>query len=315
MRSFAVRFSQIVVSGGFFQIHCPLFSSAMIPPAKARSAIQPTSGGAQHQGASPSVGYFRSRCSHFFHIGSSLHSVTGRSRVSRRLGPWRNWPSSALQASPQPLTLMLFSTGKTAAGLACRTAELVMPRTRAPPKPPSSARSRAVAAHVGRVRGRAVRAIHAGTAAVVMSVRAFLERERLHRHAILRDRPAERTSEATGLSLRSVSRMADDVHHAGLPPDGTLERRDVPKRVPAEELVRVREAVCAQYHSRTLPTLDSTPQHLSALDEVVGVQGGAVGDAIGGGGEGGGVSGSAPSAAGSAGGGVCRSAGGAQEGE
>lgn len=169
---------------------------------------------------------------------------------------------------------MLSAIGKQAAGLACCTADLVMPRTRAPPGPSRSARSWAVAALVGRVRARAVRAIHGGTAAAVMSVRAFFERKRLHRRAILRDRPAERTAEATRLSLRSVSRMADDEHRAGLPPDGIRERRDAPKRVPADELVRVREAIYAQYHSRSLPTLDSTLLHLSAPDAGVDGHGG-----------------------------------------
>lgn len=79
-----------------------------------------------------------------------------------------------------------------------------------------------------------MRSIHAGTAAVVMSVRASFQREPRNRGAILRDRPAERTAEATGLSLRSITRLGDDAHREGLPPDGTPERRDVPKRVPAE---------------------------------------------------------------------------------
>lgn len=54
-----------------------------------------------------------------------------------------------------------------------------------------------------------------------------------------------------------------------LPPDGTPERRDVPQRVPADELVRVREAIYAQYYACTLPTLEKSLEYLETPTEGV----------------------------------------------
>lgn len=128
-------------------------------------------------------------------------------------------------------------------------------------------RGRAIAAPGGGKRARALRSIHAGTAAVVLSVRAFFEREMRNRRAELRDRPAERTALATGLSTASVSRVCNDVHRAALPGEGATETRRSARRVPAEELARLREAIYSQYHNRTLPTLDSTLEVLSGAEE------------------------------------------------
>lgn len=72
------------------------------------------------------------------------------------------------------------------------------------------ARSRTVAKPGGDKRGKVQRRIHAGTAAVLMSVRAVFSREHRNRRAILRNSPAERTSEATGLSLSVVTHLSDD---------------------------------------------------------------------------------------------------------
>lgn len=105
------------------------------------------------------------------------------------------------------------------------------------------ARPRAVAKPGDEKLGRALRRIHAGTAAVVMSVRAYFSREQRNRRAILRDRLAERTAEATGVSLSVVTHLSKDAYRAGLPLGNTPETRDRPKRVPPGEVVRVREAI------------------------------------------------------------------------
>lgn len=96
--------------------------------------------------------------------------------------------------------------------------------------PRSVVRSRAAVPHGVESRGIASRVNHAGTAAVVMSVRSFFERELHSRRSILQDRPAGRTTEATGLILRSIYRLANEGHRGGLPVDGTPEKRVFPKR-------------------------------------------------------------------------------------
>lgn len=132
--------------------------------------------------------------------------------------------------------------------------------------PRSVLRSRAAVPHGVESRGLASRVIHAGTAAVVMSVRSFFERELHSGRSILQDRPAERTMEATGLSFRSIYRLANEGHRGGLPVDGTPEKRVFPKRAPSEALVRVHEAIYTQYHNPTLPTLHSTLENLTTLE-------------------------------------------------
>lgn len=131
-----------------------------------------------------------------------------------------------------------------------------MPRTHVLQGPLRNTRVRAVVAPVSRVRGPGMRAIYAATPPFVIGVRASFEREHRRRRAIYRERPAERKAQATGFRRRSIARLGNGAHRDRLRSDGTPERRETPNWVPAEELVRVREAFHAQYDACTLPTLD-----------------------------------------------------------
>lgn len=128
----------------------------------------------------------------------------------------------------------------------------------------SMARSRAVAKPGGEKQERALPRIHADTAAVLVSVRAFFSQEQSNRRAILRDRAAERTAEAKGFSFSVVAHRSSDGYRVDVPLDSTPETCDHPKWVPPGELVRMRVAIYAQYHNHSLPTLDSTVDFLNS---------------------------------------------------
>lgn len=81
----------------------------------------------------------------------------------------------------------------------------------------------------------------------VRHIRQHCELDNSSSRRILLKKPAERTSAATGLSLRPVSRICATgaLERAG--PDGVPERRKSRRRVPPEEYTRVRAAVYQQY--------------------------------------------------------------------
>lgn len=98
---------------------------------------------------------------------------------------------------------------------------------------------------------------------LIANVRAFFERERRAGRASGLSRPAERTARATGVAEATVTRVARDGYANKLPPSGTPQTRHGGRRIPPEELARVRQAVYAQYKNRTIPTLDSILAYLS----------------------------------------------------
>jgi len=98
----------------------------------------------------------------------------------------------------------------------------------------------------------------------MLTLRAYFDTEAAARKSFNLFRPAQRMAKATGLSPASISRLATEEYAANRPKDGTPETRRSSRRVPQEELARVRKAIYAQYHIPMLPTLDSTLAYLNA---------------------------------------------------
>jgi len=136
-----------------------------------------------------------------------------------------------------------------------------MTRKRAP-------RDRGVAPPAGRSgkRTRAPRVLQTSAVSIVLCVRAFFKREFVTGRAIKSRQVAERTAEATGLSLSVVSHRTESGCDE-LPADGAPETRHSNRRVPPEELARVRPAIYEQYQIPMLRTLDSTLEHLNAPED------------------------------------------------
>ena len=104
-------------------------------------------------------------------------------------------------------------------------------------------------------------------ATIVLTLRAYFNKEAAACKSFNLFRPAQCTAEATGLSPAFISRLANEEYVATRPEDGTLETRRSSRRVPQEELARVSKAIYAQYHIPMLPTLDSTLAYLNAPPE------------------------------------------------
>jgi len=113
-------------------------------------------------------------------------------------------------------------------------------------------------------RRRFARAIHTEAAASVLAVRAYFGKESGARKSFNLFRPAQRTAEATGMCPVSITRSDNEEYAASLPEDGTPETHCSSRRVPQEELVRVRKTILAQYNIPTFPTLDSILAYLKA---------------------------------------------------
>lgn len=113
-----------------------------------------------------------------------------------------------------------------------------------------------------RTRDRAVGRLTKECAVIIANVRAFFERERRAGRASGLHRVVQRTVDATGVSERTVRRVAEEGHANRLPGGGEAPTRTSPRRIPPEELARARAAVYAQYENRSIPTLDSTLAYL-----------------------------------------------------
>lgn len=113
-----------------------------------------------------------------------------------------------------------------------------------------------------RTRDCAVGRLTKECAVIIAIVRAFFERERRAGRASGLHRVVQRTVDATGVSERTVRRVAEQGHANRLPGGGEAPTRTSPRRIPPEELARARAAVYAQYENRSIPTLDSTLAYL-----------------------------------------------------
>ena len=148
---------------------------------------------------------------------------------------------------PPPSASLCLWTGGVPAPCGVNMTRKCAPRDRgvAPPAGPSAKRT------------RARRVLHTGAASIALSVRAFFQREFVTGRATKRRQVAESTAEATVLSL------SDNTHHTEsgcgeMPADGAPETQHSIRRVPHEELARVRPAIDQQYRIPLLPTLNST---------------------------------------------------------
>eukprot|EP00170_Pyropia_yezoensis_P003027 contig_12710_g3034 len=116
----------------------------------------------------------------------------------------------------------------------------------------------------GRKRDRALYSVTREAAVIVSNVRRFFERKCRRGRSIALGRPIERTRLATGLSESTVQRVNDEAYASSRRRGRDPERRQSSRRVPSEELARVREAVYKQYENRSIPTLSSTLLYLTA---------------------------------------------------
>jgi len=105
-------------------------------------------------------------------------------------------------------------------------------------------------------RARLVRTVRTGAATVVLTLRAYFDKEAAARKSFNLFWSIQRMAEATGLSPASISHMATEKYVDTRPENGTPETRRSSRRVPQEELARVRKSIFAQYHIPMLPTLD-----------------------------------------------------------
>jgi len=137
-----------------------------------------------------------------------------------------------------------------------------MTRKRAP-------RERGAAPPAGRSakRTRALCVLHTGAASTELCVRALFQREYFTGRAIKRRKVAERTAEATVLSLSVITHLTDSGCDE-LPAGDAPETHHSNRRVSSEELARLQPAIYEQYLIPTLPTFDSTLVHFNAPEDV-----------------------------------------------
>ena len=183
-----------------------------------------------------------------------------RPRCADRLAP----PPRPPLPLPAPSASICLWAGGVPAPCGVNMTRKRAPRARgvAPPAGPSAKRT------------RALRVLHTGAASIVLCVRAFFQREFVTGRATKRRQVAERTAEATGLSLSVITHLTES-GCGELPADGAPETRHSNRRVPPEELARVRPAIYQQYRIPMLPTLDSTLEFLNAPEDAAGGAGGA----------------------------------------
>lgn len=124
-------------------------------------------------------------------------------------------------------------------------------------------------ARVARARDRAIARVTREVATVIANVRKFFDGECAAGRATGVGRPVERTARATGVGQRTVERVTADGCAESSPSGREAPTRSSRRRVPPEELARVRAAVYAQYENRTIPTLDTTLAYLRTQSVVL----------------------------------------------
>jgi len=95
-------------------------------------------------------------------------------------------------------------------------------------------------------------------ALILSNLRRFLESEKVARGPTMLNQTTRRVVRAAVVSRSTVTRVGQEGWADARPASGDPERRASKRRIPVEELSRVRAVVYEQYKNRVVATLDST---------------------------------------------------------
>ena len=101
---------------------------------------------------------------------------------------------------------------------------------------------------------RTLRRVAREVVLIVRQLKEFFTAERDNNCPVMPSQPVNRTSQATGLSCRTVIRI-ENVDYADIGPlSWRRERRARQRRIPTKDISRVRETAYAQYADKSVPT-------------------------------------------------------------
>jgi len=140
------------------------------------------------------------------------------------------------------------------------------PATHHPPSPQYvSMPSPRTVRQTPRTRWRAMHRITRDVALILSNLRCFFGAEKAARGPTMLNQPTRRVVRAAGVSRSTVTRVGQEGWADAGPASGDPERRASKRRIPVEELSRVRAAVYEQYKNRAIPTLNSTPAYMEVI--------------------------------------------------